>query len=98
MPETDYRASRICRILGNPSAYWVLKSLLKGSKSPTELSKELKVSVSTISEILRNLRNTDLVRYEVKSSEHIYWLKDPLIKEIVEKIERLVKKLRAKEW
>ena len=98
MPETEYRASRICRILGNPTAYQIIKSLLKGKKSPTELSNEIGVSLTTVSDVLRNLRNVDLVRYEVKTNTHIYWLKDPMVKGIIKEIEQLVKKLRVKEW
>jgi len=94
MPENEYRASRLCRILGNPTAYQVIKSLFKGKKSPTELSEEVGVALTTISDVLRNLRNIDLVRYEVKAEKRIYWLKDPIIIEIILGLERFVKKIR----
>ena len=95
MPETEYRASQVCRILGNPTAYQVIKSLFNDKKSPTELSKEIRVSVITISDVLCNLRNIDLVRYEVRANTHIYWLKDPMLKATIEAIEHL---LKNSEW
>jgi len=98
MPETEYRASRICRILGNPTAYQVIKSLFNGEKMPTELAAELGLSIQTISDVLAKLRNIDLVRYEVKVDKRIYWLKDPTIINICLNLEKYVKKLRAQKW
>jgi transcription initiation factor IIE alpha subunit len=98
MPETEYRASRVCRILGNPTAYQVIKILFRSAKTPTELAAELGLSITTISEVLKNLRNIDVVRYEVKATERTYWIKhDPLI-EILLKLEKLVKRIRIQKW
>ena len=83
MPETEYRASRICRILGNPTAYQIIKSLFKGGKSPTKVSEGIGVSIAAISKTLSHLRNIDLVRYEVKSNERIYWLEHRDVIEIM---------------
>ncbi len=98
MPETEYRASRVCRILGNPTAYQVIKSLCGSIKSPTEIAKELGLSLQTISDVLSKLRNIDLVRYEVKADRRVYWLKDPTIVNICIDLEDFVKKMRVKEW
>ncbi len=98
MPETEYRASRICRILGNPTAYQIIKSLFSGAKKPSELAMELGISITTISETLAKLRNIDLVRYEVKLNERIYWLKHKYLKEIVLSLETLVRYIRAQKW
>ena len=98
IPETEYRASRVCRILGNPTAYQIIKFLFKGSKTPTELSKEIGVGISTVSNALRDLRNIDLVRYEVKADKRVYWLKHATLIEIVSKLEELVKKIRIQKW
>ena len=35
MPETMYRASRCCRILGNPTAYLILRFLGNNRRSPS---------------------------------------------------------------
>ena len=96
MPETMYRASRYCRILGNPTAYMILRSLDNTRKTPTELSKELNISVYTISMTLRNLRQVDLVRYETKGVQKKYWLKDNKIKEVFNVLEKLVERMRKK--
>lgn len=98
MPETEYRASRVCRILGNPTAYQIMKSLFKGAKTPTELAKELGLSIQTISDVLAKLRNIDLIRYEVKLDKRIYWLKDPTIVNICIDLEKFVGKIRVQQW
>lgn len=98
MPETQYRASRVCRILGNPTAYQIIKSLSRGEKTPSLLAAEIDVSIPTVSDTLRNLRNIDVVRYEAKLNERIYWLKDATVLEIMDKLEAFVKHIRRKEW
>lgn len=98
MPETQYRASRVCRILGNPTAYQIIKSLSRGEKTPSLLAAEINVSIPTISDTLRNLRNIDVVRYEAKSNERVYWLKDATVLEIMDRLEAFVKHIRCKEW
>lgn len=41
MPEKDYRASRGARVLGNPTAYQIMKTLsLTKPLTPTELAKK----------------------------------------------------------
>lgn len=98
MPETQYRASRFCRILGNPTAYQILRHLMNGSASPTELVKEIGLSLQTISDTLRDLRNIDVVRYETVNKSKIYSLKDSTLIRIVDDIEKFVKRIRVKKW
>lgn len=98
MPETEYRASRVCRILGNPTAYQVIKSLFERAKTPSELAGEIDVSVATISDVLRNLRNIDVVRYEVRTNERVYWIKKPVVVEILVQLERFVRTIRVQKW
>lgn len=98
MLETHYRASRFCRVLGNPTAYEILKILAKSEKTPTDLSKELGLSVKTVSETLRNLRQIDLVRYNTTDNRKIYFLKDPILLKILDCIEGFVEKMRVKKW
>ena len=90
IPENRYRASRICRALGNPTAYEVLTLLREGKKTPEALANFLGVSIATVSQVLRVLRNLDLVRYEVKWRQHIYWLKSDVMKRVMQDLERLV--------
>lgn len=98
MLETEYRASRICRVLGNPTAYQIIKVLLKSKKTPSTITKELKISKTLVSSTLRILRNTDLVRYETKGKEKIYWIKDDSVINITRLLEKFVKKMRKKSW
>ncbi|MBE0432696.1 winged helix-turn-helix transcriptional regulator [candidate division WOR-3 bacterium] len=98
MPETEYRASRVCRTLGNPTAYQVIKSLFERKKAPSELASEIGVSVSTISDVLRNLRNIDVVRYEVRAKDRIYWIKRTEVVHILLALEKFVGTIRAQQW
>ena len=98
MPETQYRGSRFCRILGNPTAYQILRLLMKKPKSPTELVKDTGLSLQTISDTLRNLRNIDVVRYETVVKNKIYFLKDVYLKRILTDIEVFVDRMRVKKF
>lgn len=91
IPEIRYRASRICRVMGNPTAYEVLHILKKGERTPEELAKLLGVSLPTISQVLRSLRDLDLVRYEVKWRNRIYWIKTDVVVRVMTNLEQLVK-------
>ncbi len=95
IPETRYRASRVCRALGNPTAYEILTLLRAQKRTPEELAILLGVNISTISQVLRVLRNLDLVRYEVKWRRHIYWIKASRIKIVMRDLERLVTSIES---
>jgi DNA-binding transcriptional ArsR family regulator len=98
MLETHYRASRFCRVLGNPTAYQILELLKKCARTPTELSEKVGVSLKTISATLRNLRQINLVRYETENKSKVYYLKDRLLPEVLLQIEKYVDKMRVKKW
>lgn len=98
MPETQYRSSRFCRVLGNPTAYQILRSLIKKSATPSALSAEIGLSLQTISDTLRTLRNIDVVRYDTIDKNKIYYLKDKTLMPIVDSIERFVRRMRVKQW
>jgi len=98
MPETEYRASRVCRILGNPTAYKIIKLLFDREKTPSELASEIEVSVATASDVLRNLRNIDIVRYEVRMNERVYWIKRPEVIDILVQLEKFVETIRVQQW
>lgn len=98
LPETQYRGSRLCRVLGNPTAYQVLRCIMKQPVSPSELANEIGLSLQTISDTLRNLRNIDIVRYDTVNKNKIYYLKDPTLIKIVGEMERFVQQMRVKEW
>jgi len=97
MPETWYRASRCCRVLGNPTAYLILKCLAEKRRTPTELAEELGVGLTTVSATLRHLRESDLVRYLTRGKEKAYWVKDERLLESMALVERFVETMRTKE-
>lgn len=98
MSETQYRASRFCRVLGNPTAYQILRILSQGKSTPSELANQIGLSRKTISDTLRNLRQVDLVRYDTVKKNKVYFLKDNLIKKILIFLEDYADKMRFKKW
>ena len=94
MPETMYRASRCCRMLGNPTAYLIVKCLGKSKKTPTRISEDLQVSLQTVSTTLRHLRLIDVVRYETNRNSKDYWLKDPAFLDILRSLETWIDNAR----
>lgn len=98
MLETQYRASRLCRVLGNPTAYQIIKRLVKSRKTPTDLAEELKLSTKTTSETLRHLRQINLVRYITRGNRKVYYLKDESLPTILRALEKYVKKMRMLKW
>jgi DNA-binding transcriptional ArsR family regulator len=95
IPEQRYRASRICRALGNPTAYETLHLLEKGKQTPAQIAHKLGLSVATISAVLRTLRDLDLVRYEVTWRQRHYWLKTSEITVLTRQLERVVKTIES---
>ena len=96
--ELHYRSSRICRVLGNPTAYETLKLLHRKKMHPTQLAHKLGLSLATISAVLRSLRQLDLVRYITEEKGKRYFIKDEKILDVMEVLERLVRSIRTKEY
>ena len=97
MPETQYRASRVCRILGNPTAYQIVRALGRSKKTPSELSNMVGVSIQVISVTLRTLRNIDVVRYEPRAKQRLYWLKDTAVLRVLDDLEKYVERMRGRQ-
>ena len=96
MPETMYRASRCCRVLGNPTAYLILRCLGARRKTPGDLSNALHIPLTTISMTLRHLRQMDLIRYKTKGRTKEYWIKDRKVLIILNTLEEWVQAMREK--
>jgi DNA-binding transcriptional ArsR family regulator len=78
MRERDYRESRICRTLGNPTAFQILDLLEDGSRRrPTDIARAVGRGLPAVSMTLRLLRVADLLRYEHRGRDTRYWLKYP---------------------
>ena len=95
IPEVRYRASRVCRTLGNPTAYEMLHMLRSGPRTPRQLAAALGVSVAVVSDVLRSLRQLDLVRYEVKWRERFYWTKYDTVHTLTAALEALIEIILA---
>jgi DNA-binding transcriptional ArsR family regulator len=98
IPELHYRSSRICRVLGNPTAYELLKVLAENEMRPTRIASEFGLSVQTICDALRSLRQLDLVRYETRRDGKYYFIKDTAILSAMREVERLVRRIRTREY
>ena len=96
MPETMYRASRCCRILGNPTAYLILRFVGEKRKTPSEIAAGLQMNLPTISATLRQLRNVDLMRYETRGMSRDYWVKDSGVLQTLDSLEKWVGVMRKK--
>jgi predicted transcriptional regulator len=76
MNESEYRESRLCRLLGNPVVYRLVVLLdHHGPTTPSGLAKLAGRSVQTVSGHLAKLRALDVVRYDSAGKEVRYWLK-----------------------
>ena len=74
MDETEYRESRLYRLLGNPVIYQLVV-LLDNGGPPSHLAKRAGRSVQTVSGHLAKLRAADIVRYDTDGKNGRYWLK-----------------------
>jgi DNA-binding transcriptional regulator GbsR (MarR family) len=74
----------------------ILRCLGGVRKTPSELSEELGVRITTVSMTLRHLRQVNLVRYETEGTSKNYWIKDKKVFKILEAAERLAEVMRKK--
>jgi DNA-binding transcriptional ArsR family regulator len=84
--------------LGNPTAYEILKVLAKTEKKPSQIASEFGLSLPTICDALRSLRQLDLARYETRQDGKYYFIKDAMILSAMREIERLVRRIRTREY
>ncbi|MCX7995297.1 MAG: ArsR family transcriptional regulator [candidate division WOR-3 bacterium] len=98
MPVTEYRALRVWSILGNPTAYQIVKLLMGKKLTSSEIARDLVISESLVSVTLRVHRNVDVVRYETNCREEIYLIKDELIPQFCSSLEKFVIAMRKKRW
>ena len=91
IPENDYRASQVCRVLGNPKAYQILVELReRGTATPTELAELLHRRLPTVCCHLRALREVHLVRYTRSGANAVYRIKGPEVLRAMAAMEKLV--------
>ena len=77
--------------LANPLRIDIISSLKEGSKSVSELAKELKIEQSKLSHALAGLRECNIVDVEQKGKERIYSLNRKTILPILSLIDKHAK-------
>ena len=92
--EKKFRGSVVCRVLGYPVSYGIVKLLLERRKmNLPEIVKEIKRSKSTACGHLTKLRLANILRYEKKGKETVYWVKYPFeVETILHACESLAKR------
>lgn len=76
--EKRFRGSMICRVLGYPISYAIVKMLSdSGEMAFKDLLEKVQRSKSTLCFHLTKLRIANIVRYEKRWSDTIYWIKYP---------------------
>jgi len=74
--EKRFRGSLICRVLGYPVSYGIVKLLLeRGKTSLTEITKNIRRSKATACAHMTKLRLANVVRYDRKGMQTLYWIK-----------------------
>ncbi len=93
--EKKYRGSQICRVLGYPIPYAIVKLLLeRGSMSLDELVKEVKRTKPTVCNHLAKLKLANIVRFDRKSRQTMYRIKYPQeITDFMKICEKLVERI-----
>jgi DNA-binding transcriptional ArsR family regulator len=93
MNETDYRASRIFRALGNPLRYRLLLRLSMAPATPGALAAEFFRPLCTISRHLTILCDLDIVRFTPQSPTHLYSVKYDRLANLLAEGERFVREI-----
>lgn len=76
--EKKYRGSLLCRILGYPITYAIVKMLLEGGPMALdEIAERTKITKAGVSIHLRKLKIANIIRYEKRWPKTYYWIKYP---------------------
>jgi predicted transcriptional regulator len=76
--EKRFRGSIICRVLGYPISYGIVKLLLQNGKMELgEIATRVERSKQATCSQLTKLRLANIVRYEKKRNATMYWIKYP---------------------
>ncbi len=95
-PRTEWEhVGGIFRSLGSPLRVGIVVLLQERSRSVNELVEQLKVSQPLVSQHLRVLRSSGLVRGDRQGREMIYSLTDPNVSSLVASAGRQVREIRS---
>jgi transcription initiation factor IIE alpha subunit len=77
--EKKFRGSVICRVMGYPISYGIVKLLMeKGEMDLDTISRLVKRSKAAVCFQLTKLRLANIIRYERKGKHTHYWVKYPV--------------------
>lgn len=93
------RSSQLCRILGNPLAYRIVRLLGEGRRRPMELARQLGASASAVVNQLKHLKLAGVVLFESGGVRRAgrkveYYLADRALALRLDALERTVDALR----
>ncbi len=93
--EKRFRGSVVCRVLGYPITYGIVKLLLDNGKMDLgSIAEYVKRSKQAVCSQLTKLRLANLVRYETRGKRTVYWIKYPKqIKDLLNTCESLVDRI-----
>ncbi len=76
--EKRFRGSTICRVLGYPISYGIVKLLLEKGKMDLEsIARAVKRSKAAVCFQLTKLRLANVLRYDRRGKTTTYWIKYP---------------------
>ena len=92
--EKRFRGSVICRVLGYPISYGIVRLLLeRGQMDLEQISNHFRRTKSSICFLLTKLRLANVVRYDRRGKTAIYWIKYPeQVKKILEACEQMAER------
>ncbi|UCG91267.1 MAG: winged helix-turn-helix transcriptional regulator [candidate division WOR-3 bacterium] len=92
--EKKYRGSLICRTIGYPISYAIVRMLLEhGPMNLQQIVKRVKRSKATVCVHLAKLKLANIVRYEKEWRKTMYWIKYPReVKKFLQACEELVER------
>jgi len=92
--EKKYRGSLICRTVGYPISYAIVKMLLEnGPMDLEQIVNRVKRSKATVCVHLAKLKLANIVRYEKEWRKTTYWIKYPKeVKKFLQSCEELVER------
>jgi len=93
--EKRFRGSMICRVLGYPISYGIVKLLLERGKLDLDnIAAHVKRSRQATCSQLTKLRLANIVRYDKKGRNTSYWIKYPKeVRQLLDNCETLVQRI-----
>jgi DNA-binding transcriptional ArsR family regulator len=91
MKEEAFKASIVCKLLGNTTRCRIMKLLANDRMTPGQLGKKLAKSPAVISNQLAKLRAAGLVRFKRERGGLMYWPKVSGVAKLVNSLENFAK-------